>query len=264
MTFEEYQKSKGRNYSSEADYKEYQEFMKQQGGAQAPQAQAPQAQAPSPQGLQKAAATKKLQTSVPPIKGAPLVDGSGQQVGVANASGGVKPDVSKAQSVLDAYKKDSAAKQAMMRSEDIDRSAKGLELQKQKDAIEFPDQVNPPGDDLSFTGDTKGIMAATSMGMQAVNAKNDMQAIMGGAGAGMQVASMLSGAAGGPVGLAVGAGTALMGMLGSRKAKKEAEKAQKEAEEKAKAQASKLRKLQLLQTHSQERQNAFANLMSSL
>ena len=44
MTFEEYQKSKGRNYSSEADYKEYQKAMQQQGGAQAPQAKAPSPQ----------------------------------------------------------------------------------------------------------------------------------------------------------------------------------------------------------------------------
>ena len=267
MTFEEYQKSKGRNQSSEADFREYQQFMQQQGGGQAPQAQSQaQPQAPSPQGLQKAAATKQMQASLPPLKGAPLVDGSGQQVGVANASGGIKPSVSKAQSVLDAYKKNKVATQASLQSENIDRSAKGLEAAAKKDAIDFPEYQDVPagGGDLSFTGNTKGVMAATSMGMQAVNAKNDMQAIVGGAGAGMQVASMLAGSAAGPVGIAVGAGTALMGMLNSRKEKKEAEKAQKEAEKKAKEQSSNLRKLQLMQSHSQERQNAFANLMASL
>jgi len=261
MTFEEYQKSKGRNQSSEADFKEYQEFMKQQqGGGQAPQSP----QAPSPQGLQKAAVAKKLKVSAPPIKGAPLVDGSGQQSGVADASGNVAKSTSKAQSVLDAYKKNKVATQASLQSENIDRSVKGLETAAKKDAIDFPDQQPPAGDSLSFTGDAKGIMAATSMGMQAANAKNDMQAIMGGAGAGMQVASMMSGAAAGPVGLAVGAGTALMGMMNSRKEKKEAERKQKELEEKLKKQQKQARELQLMQSHSSERQSAFSNLMSNL
>ena len=248
MTFEEYQKSKGRNQSSEADFREYQQFMQQQqGGMKAPEAQT---QAPAPQGLQKAAAIKQLQTTAP----AP----------VAPASTAPAPSTSKAQSVLAAYKKDPVAKQAMMQSENIDKSAKGLEMFAKKDAVEFPDQAPPAGDGLSFKGDTKGIMAATSMGMQAVNAKNDMQAIMGGAGAGMQVASMLGGAAAGPVGIAVGAGTALMGMINSRKEKEEAERKQKELEEKLKKQQKQAKELSLMQSHSSERQAAFSNLMSNL
>jgi hypothetical protein len=247
MTFEEYQKSKGRNYSSEADYKEYQEFMKQQGGAQAPQAQAP-----SPQGLQKAAATKKLQASTPPIKGAPLVDGSGQQSGVADASGNVQKMQSKAQSVLDAYKKNPVAKQELMSTENIDRSTPNT----------------PPAGDSGgsgFTGDSKDIMAAASMGMQTVNAKNTGQALMGGAATGMQVANMFkdneNAAA---IGAAVGGGTALIGMLKSRSERKKAERAQKRAEEKLKRQQEQARELQLMQSHSQERQSAFSNLMANL
>ena len=254
MTFEEYQKSKGRNQSSEADFREYQQFMQQQGGGQAPQAQ-PQAQpqAPSPQGLQKAAAVKQLQVQAPKALAQAPAQAPAQE-----------PKKYSAQSVLDAYKKDKVATQATMKSEDIDRSAKGLEMQKKKDAIEFPEQQPPADDSLTFKGDTKGVMAATSMGMQAVNAKNDMQAIMGGAGAGMQVASMLGGAAAGPVGIAVGAGTALMGMINSRKEKREAERKQKELEEKLKKQQKQAKELQLMQSQSSERQSAFSNLMSNL
>ena len=80
----------------------------------------------------------------------------------------------------------------------------------------------------------------------------------------MQVASMLSGAAAGPVGMAVGAGTALMGMINSRKQRKEAEKAKREAEEKEKRRLKQARELQLLQSQSRERQNVFSNLMASL
>ena len=250
MTFEEYQKMKGRNQSNEADFKEYQQYIQSKG-------------------MQKASAVKKLQASVPPLKGAPLVDGSGQQVGIAGAGGNIQKPTSKSQSVLDAYKKDKVAKQAMMKSEDIDRSAKGLEVAAKKDAIDFPGQqtTSPPAGDLSFKGDTKGVMAATAMGMQTANAQNDMQAIMGGAGTGMQVASMLTGAGAGPVGAAVGVGTALMGLISSAKGKKEAKKAKEEQEKllkERKEQARKARELQLLQSQSQERQSAFANLMASL
>lgn len=260
MTFEEYQKSKGRNYSSEADYKEYQKAMQQQKGGQqvAPQ------QPPAAKAVQKAAAAKQLKVSAPPLKGAPLVDGSGQQSGVADASGNVAKSTSRAQSVLDAYKKNKVATQASLKSEDIDRSVKGLETAAKKDAIDFPDQAPPADDGLSFTGNTKGVMAATSMGMQAVNAKNDAQAIVGGAGAGMQVASMLSGAGAGPAGLAVGAGTAVMGMINSRKERKRAEAAARKEEEKLRKQKQQAKELQLMQSHSSERQAAFSNLMANL
>ena len=107
-------------------------------------------------------------------------------------------------------------------------------------------------------------MAATAMGMQAANAQNDMQAIIGGAGAGMQVASMMSGAAAGPAGIAVGAGTAIMGMINSRKQKKAAEKAKREEERKLKEQRKHALELQMLQNQSSERRSAFSNLIASL
>lgn len=249
MTFQEFQQQRGKKQSTEEDYKEYQQMIQSKG-------------------MRKAAATKRLKATAPSLKGAPLTDGSGQQVGVSDGAGNVQKMQSKAQSVLDAYKKNKVATQATMKSEDIDRSAKGLETAAKKDAIDFPDQQTPPGGDgLSFAGNTKGVMAATSMGMQAVNAQNDMQAIMGGAGTGMQVASMLTGAASGPVGMAIGAGTAIMGLLSSNKKKKEVEQAKKEQEKllrEQKEQSRKARELQLLQSHSSERQSAFANLMRSL
>lgn len=249
MTFEEYQRSKGRTQSTQADFEEYQRMLKGQNS----------------KGMQKLAATKKLKASAPSLKGSRLVDGSGQQVGVADAKGNMARSNSQARSVLDAYRNNPVAKQSMMESEDIDRSAKGLELAAKKDAVEFPGQQPPPAaDPLSFTGNTKGVMAATAMGMQAAVAQNDMQAIIGGAGAGMQVASMLTGAAAGPVGMAVGAGTALMGMINSRKQRKAAEKAKREAEEKEKRRLKQARELQLLQSQSRERQNVFSNLMAAL
>ena len=208
--------------------------------------------------MQKAIASKKLKASLPPLKGAPLVDGSGQQSGIADAKGNIAKSTAKAKSILDAYKKNPVAKQAMMKSENIDRSEKGLSMFAAKDAVEFPGQQQPPNSGTTFTGDTKGIMAAASMGMQTVNAQNDMQAIMGGAATGMQVASMMSGAAAGPAGIAVGAGTALMGMMASRQAQRRAEKAKQEQERKRKEERRHALELQLLQNQSNERQSAFS------
>lgn len=256
MTFEEFQRQRGRNTSNEQDYAEYQQFLQQQGLVQNTKL--------APKNIKKAASIKQLQATAPSLQGAPLVDGSGQQVGISNAAGNL---TSRAQSILDAYRKDKVATNASLKSEDIDRSAKGLDLQKQKDAIEFPEYSNPSNNNLSFTGNTKGVMAAASMGMQAANANTEAQAIMGGAMTGLQVGSMLAGAAAGPVGWAVGAGTALMGLMAAADKKREQErliKVEEEKQRKLEQQQKRIRELQLLQSQSQERSAAFQNLINSL
>lgn len=128
-------------------------------------------------------------------------------------------------------------------------------------SIEAPKQETTPTPETgsTFTGDSKGLMATGAMAMSTMKAQDSTSAIIGGAMTGLSASTMISGAAAGPVGVAIGLGAAMSGMVNARKQKK----AQERAEAERKKEIEKARELQLLQSKSQSRQQAIQTLMGA-
>ena len=198
----------------------YTEWLDSQGIKQSSEATFKQFQAQQPNALGKAVAKKKIQKSKTPL----------------------------ADKVLGAYKKDKVATREMMRSEDIDRSQKVVN----KSNIEAPGGSK-------FTGDAEGIMSTGLMALGTAKAQDTSSAIIGGAMTGLSASTMIGGAAAGPAGIAIGVGSALMGMANARKAKKARQKAERERKEELR----KARELSLLESQGAARQRAIESLMGA-
>lgn len=109
-----------------------------------------------------------------------------------------------------------------------------------------------PEEGLTSSDKVKLGGSAVTSAMMGANAQTESQAIVSGVSAGLSTAAI----AGGPVGWAVGAGVALLGIASARKAKKEQERAERKAE----AERKRAEELRLLETHNQRRANAINQL----
>ena len=125
--------------------------------------------------------------------------------------------------------------------------------------LDQPKVTTTPPTGPTFTGDAEGLMATGAMAMSTMKAQDNSAAIIGGAMTGLSASTMISGAAAGPIGAAIGIGSALAGMVNARKQKKAQQEAQRKQEEAIK----KARELQLLQSKSQARQQAIQTLMGA-
>ena len=231
MTFEEYLE-KGRNYSSEADYQEYMKLMESQ------------------KGMGKAVAKKQMN------KAAGSLDIVGSALDLSKATSG--------------FTDSNIAKKYNLNkidTPDLKSVADFKEFGKQFDAPQTAPV--PPTDgggmfaDTSFTGDAKGVAAAGAMAMQTAQSQTAQQAIMGGAMTGLSVGSMLTGAAAGPVGIAVGLGSALVGLSNASSQRRKREKAQEKAKKELEAREQKATELRLLESSNTRRQRAYETLMGA-
>lgn len=246
MTFEQFQRQRGRNTSNQQDYQEYLQMLQESNL------------------LEKGVSKKKLSQELAPQR-APTSISSPDLVGQNLQAG----------EAVSSFTNSDIAKRYNL------NAPGGPDLQSVQQFKEFGQQFQdtssnmPTGDtpgffeeggawDTSeFVGDAKGVASAGMMGMQTAQAKTATQAIMGGAMTGLSVGNMMAGAAAGPVGIAVGLGTALVGLANAssqrRKREKEAERIKKEQEE----QLKKIEKLRSLESYNKRRQSAYQSLMSA-
>tara|TARA_R100000951_G_C2637129_1_gene179666 strand:- start:147 stop:686 length:540 start_codon:yes stop_codon:yes gene_type:complete len=151
--------------------------------------------------------------------------------------------------------------ESLRKSKAMQKAAVKKKLSADKPKVESaPQKITtqpPPGS--TFAGDAEGLMATGAMAMSTMKAQNSAAAIMGGAMTGLSASTMISGAAAGPIGAAIGVGSALTGMINARKQKK----AQQEAQRKQEEAINRAREVQLLQSKSNARQQAIQTLMGA-
>lgn len=245
MTFEEFQDSKGRKTSNHQDYEEYLAFLQQNGAMNKAVAKKQLTQqAPKTPANTAPTQIQGQQNLTPSLEGATLTDGTGI-AGKVNSQG----------SIINPNKTSIGVQQPTVPAQ----------------APITPPVTDGPGffdkggawDQTEFVGDAKGVAGAGMMAMQTANAQTASQAIMGGAMTGMSVGSMLAGAAAGPAGIAVGVGTALIGLANASSSRRKQENAKAEAEKKQKEEQQKAEKLRLLESYNSRRQRAYESLMGA-
>lgn len=106
---------------------------------------------------------------------------------------------------------------------------------------------------------SEDLAAVGATALQTANATSSGQAVVGGVLTGLSAASLAPAAAAGPIGLAVGAGAALMGMASSRRQKKAAQR----AEEKRQFELKKAEELALAERQHARQQKAVEMLMGA-
>lgn len=248
MTFEQFQQQRGRNTSNQQDYQEYMAFLNQQGGPMSKAVAKKQIAktGPSAQNMVSAAPSVAPTAPTSPVS-RPATAPSSPVSQMSQQGSGV--DVSKAMSVLEAYKKNPVAKQELLNTESIDRMNVG-------------DSTGMFGD-TKFTGNAMDVAQAGMMAMQTTQAETAGQAIMGGLGTGLSVSSMLAGSAAGPVGIAAGVGTALIGLSSASSKRRKREQELTRQREEAERLRKRSEKLRAEEKYADRRQQAYSQLMGA-
>lgn len=248
MTFQEFQDQRGRNTSNEEDYKEYMAFLEQSGLLN---------KAVGKKQLSKAAAPAKAPSRAPTqISGGGTSDLVGQSMQLADATKGFTDSA-----IAKKYNLNAPG------GPDFQSVADFKEFGKQFEAPVTPDV--PAGSeggmfsDSTFTGDAKGVATAGMMAMQTAQSQTAQQAIMGGAMTGLSIGSMIGGAAAGPVGVAAGLGTALIGLSNASSQRRKREKAQEQAKKEQERLLKRQEKLRALESYNSRRQRAYESLMGA-
>ena len=244
MTFQEFQQQRGKNQSSEQDYQQYMEFLKQAGPKLSKAVAKKQMKKPSPRQVSKPV---QAPTS---ISGMDMV-GQGVQMGGA----------------LSNFTNSGTAKRFNLNATpDLAPVADFDKFGKQFDAPDAAPMTPPPGADAAgttFTGDAAGVAAAGAMAMQTAQSQTAQQAIMGGAMTGLSVGSMLAGSAAGPVGVAAGLGTALVGLSNASSSRRKREMAESRAKEEAERLRKRSEQLKAKSEYNTRRQRAYESLMGA-